>query len=143
MQINQYTKEIPRETLNGIQAVHQEVFGELFKEQKLEGKKNLLLLTAVIDGEIAAFKIGYEQEDGVFYSWLGGVLSAFRQQGIAAKLMAVQHSWCKQSGYTRVRTYGRNKNKGMLIVNIKAGFNIESTFIDKKGRHKIVFEKEL
>ncbi len=31
----------------------------------------------------------------------------------------------------------------MLITNIKHGFDIISTFVDEKGRHKIVFEKLL
>jgi len=41
------------------------------------------------------------------------------------------------------RTYGRNERKAMLITNLKHGFDIVSTFVDKKDRHKIVFEKTL
>ncbi|WP_440497389.1 GNAT family N-acetyltransferase [Solibacillus silvestris] len=106
-------------------------------------KQNLLAVVAVEDGVVAGFKLGYEQQDGVFYSWLGGVHPQFQQQGIAAKCMAAQHEWCKKKGYLRVRTYGRNNRKAMLIVNLKAGFDIVSTFIDEKGRHKIIFEKSL
>ena len=31
----------------------------------------------------------------------------------------------------------------LLFVNLKAGFEIVKTFVDDKGRHKIVFEKDL
>ena len=31
----------------------------------------------------------------------------------------------------------------MIITNIKHGFDIMETFVDAKGRHKIVLEKQL
>lgn len=66
-----------------------------------------------------------------------------RGQGIASQLMRKQHEKVLELGYSKVRTYGRNKRKTMLITNIHHGFDIVSTFIDDKGRHKIVFEKLL
>ena len=144
MDILIFERHIPREILDGIQVVHQAVFGgDVLKEGKLQDKANLLAVVAVEHGRVAGFKLGYEQPDGVFYSWLGGVHPDFQRQGIAAQCMIVQHEWCKQKGYHRVRTYGRNEKKAMLLVNLKAGFDIVSTFVDEKGRHKIVFEKVL
>ena len=144
MEILLFEQHIPREILDGIQEVHEAVFdGDLLKEGKLQDKSNLLAVVAVERGRVAGFKLGYEQPDGVFYSWLGGVHPGFQRQGIAAQCMIAQHEWCKEKGYHRVRTYGRNEKKAMLLVNLKAGFDIISTFIDEKGRHKIVFEKEL
>lgn len=144
MEILLFEQNIPREILDGIQMVHQAVFnGDIFKEEKLQNKSNLLATVAIENGRVAGFKLGYEQPDGVFYSWLGGVHPDFQRQGIAAKCMIAQHEWCLQKGYPRVRTYGRNEKKAMLLVNLKAGFDIVSTFVDEKGRHKIVFEKVL
>ena len=144
MEILLFEQYIPREILDGIQVVHQAVFdGDVFKEEKLQDKANLLAVVAVERGRVVGFKLGYEQPDGVFYSWLGGVHPDFQRQGIAAQCMIAQHEWCKQRGYHRVRTYGRNEKKAMLLVNLKAGFDIVSTFVDEKGRHKIVFEKVL
>ena len=144
MEILLFKDTIPRVILDGIQIVHQHVFeGGLLKEQKLIGKSHLLAVVSLEDEVITGFKLGYEQEEGVFYSWLGGVHPDFQQRGIAVRLMDVQHSWCKEQGYSRVRTYGRNERKAMLIVNLKANFNIVSTFMDDKGRHKIAFEKTL
>ena len=139
--IEQY---ISQEILNGIQEVHQAVFdGDVFDEEKLKDKVNLLAIVALEEGRVTGFKLGYEQPDGVYYSWLGGVHPHFQKQGIAAECMIAQHDWCRKKGYSRVRTYGRNEKKAMLIVNLKAGFDIISTFVDEKGRHKIIFEKEL
>lgn len=142
MEIVQY-RELPNEQLEGMKIVHQLVFHDEFKQEKLLGKLNFCAFLAVEDGTVVGFKFGYEHEDGVFYSWLGGVHPAYQQRGIASYLMEAQHAWCREQGYTRVRTYGRNEKKAMLIVNLKAGFDIIRTFVDDKGRHKIVFEKNL
>lgn len=144
MEIQLFQKEIPRVILDGIQQVHRAVFdGDILKEEKLLHKVNLLAVVALEEGIVAGFKLGYEQPNGIFYSWLGGVHPQFQQRGVAMKCMTAQHEWCKQYGYSRVCTYGRNERKAMLIVNVKAGFEIISTFTDAKGRHKIVFEKDL
>ena len=48
-------------------------------------KDHLSLILVAYDKDIpVGFKIGYDRwEDGSFYSWLGGVLPAYRNQGIA------------------------------------------------------------
>ncbi len=144
MDILIFEQTIPKKWLAGIQEVHKAVFdGDVFKEQKLQNKKNFIAVLAVEEQKVMGFKFGYEHPDGVFYSWLGGVHPKFQRRGIALKCMNTQHEWCKEQGYKRVRTYGRNGKKAMLIVNLKAGFAITETFIDEKGRHKIVFEKDL
>lgn len=143
MEILQFS-EVPSKVLEGIQHVHKAVFeGQSLKAEKLEGKHNLLAFVAVVDGVVAGFKIGYEVEDGVFYSWLGGVNPAFQKRGIAKTLMEAQHEALKKRGYKIIRTYSRNERRAMLLLNIKSGFNVIKTFIDDKGRHKIVLEKIL
>ena len=135
---------VPYEWLKGLQAIHAHVFdGDVLSVEKLESKNRLLCLLAVEGREVVGFKLGYRHPDGVFYSWLGGVHERKRGQGIASLLMESQHEQLRVLGYKKVRTYGRNIKKAMLIVNIKQGFSIVSTFIDEKGRHKIIFEKSL
>ena len=144
MEILLFENDIPENWIDGLQVVHKAVFdGDILKEEKLQNRKNLLAILAIVDGKVAAFKLGYDQPDGVFYSWLGGVHPHFQRLGIAAACMDAQHSWCRENGYAKVRTYGRNEKRAMLIVNLKAGFDIIKTFVDEKGRHKIVFEKDL
>ena len=135
---------VPYEWLKSLQALHAHVFdGSGLPVEKLESKNELLCLLAIEGQEVVGFKLGYRHPDGVFYSWLGGVHESMRGQGIASQLMKFQHEKLCVLGYEKVRTYGRNSRKAMLIANIKHGFAIVSTFIDEKGRHKIIFEKSL
>ncbi len=138
------TEGVPYERLNQLQEIHAHVFdGANLPVEKLERKEGLLCLFAIEDECIIAFKLGYIHPDGVFYSWLGGVHATKRGQGIASQLMRQQHVYIQTMGFKKVRTYGRNERKAMLITNLKHGFDIVSTFVDDKGRHKIVFEKLL
>ena len=93
------------------------------------------------DEEIIGYKIGYELKADTFYSWLGGVAPKYQKHGIGTKLMEMQHQWIKENGYTYVQTKTMNKWRSMLILNIKNGFDVIDTYIDKKGLQKIVLEK--
>lgn len=144
MEIVYFQESIPEQILKGIQIVHELVFeGSHLKESKLEGKKGLLCYVAIENGAVVGFKLGYEVEDEVFFSWLGGVNPSFQKRGIASSLMRAQHTKCGEIGYKKVRTFSRNMRKSMLILNLKCGFDIIETFIDEKGRHKIILEKVL
>jgi len=83
--------------------------------------------------KVVGFKLGYEKEVGVFYSWLGGVSAEYRGQGIALKLMNLQHQLVSEQGYQKIRTIGRNYRRAMLILNIKVGFDIIETYFSKSG----------
>ncbi len=56
--------------------------------------------------------------------------------------MEMQHQWIKENGYSYVQTKTMNKWRSMLILNIKNGFDVIDTYIDKKGLQKIVLEKD-
>ena len=140
----QHFETLPRDILEGVQIVHQAVFeGDVLKEEKLANKEGFLALICFIDGQVAGFKFGYEVEEGVFYSWLGGVHPNFQQRGIAKALMLAQHELLQVHSYQKIRTFSRNNRKAMLILNLKCGFDVVDTFIDKKGHHKIILEKML
>ena len=143
MEILQFST-IPAHLLERIQHVHRAVFeGQSLKESKLQQKTHFLAFIVFVGEEVAGFKMGYEVEKGVYYSWLGGVDPSFQKQGIAKQLMIAQHEQLKKLGYHTVRTYSRNERRAMLLLNIKCGFNVIDTFIDDKGRHKIRLEKQL
>ena len=143
MHIILFTDSIPTEIFEGVQQVHQAVFsGDLLKQEKLNRKK-LIALVAIIEEQVVGFKFGYEHPDGAFYSWLGGVHPSFQRQGIAQKLIEDQHQFVKEKGYTLIRTYSRNEKMAMLLLNLRNGFLVHSTFIDEKGIHKIVLEKNI
>ncbi|WP_342772619.1 hypothetical protein [Oceanobacillus piezotolerans] len=68
--------------------------------------------------------------------------SHYREKGVASKLMEKQHQYLKKEGYKIVQTKTMNKWRGMLILNIKHGFDIIGTYTDEKGLHKIILEKK-
>ncbi|OCS92295.1 GNAT family N-acetyltransferase [Caryophanon latum] len=140
MQISIF-RQVPDEYVTQLQRVHEAVLGDELAEDSLYDLPNMLVLLAIENGRVVGFKIGYDIEDHVFYSWVGGVDPTFRRNGIAMQLIERQHEELKKLGYIAVRTYSRNELKEMLIVNLKAGFNIVDTFTDHKGRHKIMLEK--
>ena len=143
MEIKQYGADMPDAIFEGVQFVHEAVFdGAVLKREKLI-RKNLIALVAIEDDQVAGFKFGYEQEDGAFYSWLGGVHPNFQRRGIAKALMDHQHNLVKELGYKLIRTYSRNEKMAMLLLNLQSGFHIISTFVDDKGWHKIVLEKTI
>ncbi|WP_323744667.1 GNAT family N-acetyltransferase [Thermaerobacillus caldiproteolyticus] len=111
--------------------------------EKMRKVENLLVLLALDGEKVIGFKMGYEQEKGEFYSWIGGVDSAYRQIGIGSTLMKMQHDWLKERGYQVVTTKTKNKWRHMLILNLRHGFDIIGTYTDEKGEPKIILKKLL
>jgi ribosomal protein S18 acetylase RimI-like enzyme len=101
------------------------------------------LATAIHNSKIVGFKLGYEKNEDIFYSWLGGVLPEYQKMGIASYLMKLQHKWCLQNSYKTIQTKTKNKFKNMLILNFKSGFNIVRTELSTANELKIVLEKNL
>lgn len=90
--------------------------------RRLDGVPHLILVA--YDGDLAvAFKVGYQRED-YFYSWMGGVLPAYRQLGLASELARQQENWAKAAAYDSITFKTRNQHKAMLIFALKNGFNI-------------------
>lgn len=101
-----------------------------------------LTLLAIEDDQVVGCKLGYEQQPDQFYSWLGCVSSSHRGRGLASGLMRRQHDWCRQQGYTRIRTHTYNQWRDMLILNLRFDFAIIGTLQGKRGL-TIVLEKTL
>ncbi len=114
-----------------------------FFETRLKENSNSLCVLACSDNKIVGFKIGYPYNENTFYSWIGGVLPKFRQQGIATQLAKTQEDYAKENGFTKLRTKSMNQYKPMIILNLKNGFDITNFYINTKGQTKIVFEKSL
>lgn len=108
-------------------------------KERLEAKKKPLLLVALVDGNLAGYKLGYELDDRTYYSWLGGVSPQWRKLGIAHALMERQHRWAYDYGFERMQTKTKNEFVEMLTLNLKAGFQIKA--VQEDG--KIVMEKIL
>lgn len=95
------------------------------------------------DGHAIAFKLGYQKEHGLFYSWLGGVLPAYRRKGLAHQLMQHQHEWASDEGYNAVETKARATNNPMIILNLKNGFQIRGVEFEENNPAMVVMHKNL
>ncbi|AFK03173.1 GCN5-related N-acetyltransferase [Emticicia oligotrophica DSM 17448] len=101
-------------------------YGEETYLQRLSNTKHLILV-AIKNNELAGFKVGYDRDqDGSFYTWLGGVLPKFRQDKIATILAEKQENWAKEQGFKSITLKTRNRFKAMLIFALKNNFLIEN-----------------
>lgn len=146
MEVEVYQGILPADLEAEILVLYQEIFGEIDEakfSRRLATSEHLLTLIVRETDTIAGFKIGYQLDTGVFYSWLGGVREPFRQRGIARLLMERQHIWCKENGFSTVRTKTYNRWKNMLILNLQCGFDIVGLAKKEDGRLQIALEKRL
>ncbi|WHX28111.1 GNAT family N-acetyltransferase [Virgibacillus halodenitrificans] len=132
------------ELLNKVLNLHDSIFKDAATLiSKAENKSKVVFTLAMEDEEIIGYKIGYELEPNVFYSWLGGVDESHRNKGVASKLMDQQHLYLIEKGYEIVQTKTKNKWRGMLVLNIKSGFDVIGTYTDSEGEPMIILEKRL
>lgn len=130
--------------LNQILTLHETIFKDSDTlVNKAQRKPQILFTVGLERGVVVGYKIGYELESDIFYSWLGGVNENHRNKGIASKLMKQQHLYLKEKDYKIVQTKTKNKWRSMLILNIKNGFDVIGTYTDSSGEPKIILEKSL
>lgn len=143
------------QTINGIpeQKVLDELlqtYDTLFEDARLDffvdrinTKEDLVINLCYDKSVLIGFKLGYRYDKRTLYSWVGGVLSEYRKQGIAQQLMSLQHENATEKGYHKVRTKSMNRFKPMIILNLKNGFDIVKVYTNDSNQTKIIFEKNL
>jgi GNAT superfamily N-acetyltransferase len=132
--------------LECIRPVYVACFGEAPPDDfisRVDDRTASMLQFALVDGAVIGYKLGYRRNPEVFYSWLGGVLPEYRRRGIARELLQRQHTWCRSQGYRRVRTDTTNAFKDMLLLNIRAGFDVIGTYHDTERGLTIMLERAL
>jgi predicted GNAT superfamily acetyltransferase len=93
-------------------------------ERRLSNDSALILI-AYDDGAAAGFKVGYDRyRDGSWYSWLGGVVPAFRGRGIANALLEYQEAWARSAGYRRIYVKTRNRFGAMRAILASTGYQM-------------------
>lgn len=102
-----------------------------------------LTCLAFLEGALVGYKIGYRDAPKTFYSWRGGTHPSARRQGVAETLMARQHAWCRAHGFRVIKTTTNGDNRPMLILNLKSGFEIVGSFVNRGKRLKVLQEKAL
>ncbi|WP_394390707.1 GNAT family N-acetyltransferase [Shewanella woodyi] len=107
--------------------------------------KPMLALFIKVEGEVAGFKLGYELNNGQFYSWLGGILPEFRGLGLAKQLLLAQECWAKEQGYHQIEVKTLNRFTSMLKMLISNQYQITNLKqdTDKLELNKISLQKSL
>lgn len=105
------------------------------------GDKNYLALVAEIDGVTVGYKLGYWLSAELFYSWLGGVHPAYRQQGIAKLLLHEQERQVRAQGAIEIQVKSTNRFKSMLQFLIAQDYEIIGTEPIPGRDTKILFSK--
>ena len=109
----------------------------------LAGRTQILLCLAFEGEAVVGSKLGYKERAHYFESWRGGVLPSARRRGVASALMKQQHVWAKEQGFRIISTITNNQNAPMLILNLRHGFKIVGTFLDREKHLKVIQQKRL
>ena len=96
-----------------------------FQELKEKLADNYLVVVAEHEGILIGFKLGYPVSTSEFYSWLGGVIPAYRNSGVAQTLLDFQEDWVKISGFKSMSVKSMNRFPSMLRLLIKNGYKIK------------------
>ena len=139
--------DIPDETiLEELTLLYTELFDDAnikFFKLRFQNKEDFITILAYFENTLVGFKIGYRYNETTFCSWLGGVKSNFRNQGIANQILHLQEKKAKENNYSKLRTKSMNRFKAMLILNLKNGFDIVKVYTNDSNQTKIVFEKDI
>ena len=137
---------LERATQDDILQLYQSLFDDAdvsFFIERLKTQADVLSILAYDNDRLVGFKIGYPKSPTVFYSWIGGVLKGYRNQGIAQQLLSLQEEWVIDKGFKILQTKSMNRFKPMMILNLKNGFDITKFYTNSKSQTIIVFEKVL
>ncbi|MCU0353309.1 MAG: GNAT family N-acetyltransferase [Cytophagales bacterium] len=121
-------------TLNDVIATYPDIpeltnpHGKEEYERRLSAAPKHLILVAFDGPKPVGFKVGYEREnDGSFYSWMGGVSVHYRRLGIARQLADQMETWAVAQGYHSLKFTTRNRHRAMLVFALNNGFQIYET----------------
>jgi len=103
--------------------------------------EDALILIFEIEDELAGFKIGYPIDNDEFYSWLGGVLPCFRNNGIAQKLLDYQESWVVDKKFMRTSVKSMNRYPAMICLLVRNGYKVVKIDDFDKEEERIIFLK--
>lgn len=136
--------EVGLEHLDVIRLLNMDVFDEQRVINTFE-RDDLMMLLAYVGGEAAGFKVGYRESTHVFYSAKGGVLPAYRRQGLARHLLYAMMERARARGYRRLAydTFP-NRHPGMAVLGFAEGFRITKADYNPTYRDfRLRFEKDL
>lgn len=104
---------------------------------------SVIVVRDTLTSAIIGFKIGYQTRPEEYYSWLGGIHPNYRSQGYARLLMEYQHNILKENNYKFVATKTQNTNIGMLLLNLRYGFEIYALEYEHDGTLSVLLRKKI
>lgn len=136
--------EIGMDQLDTIRALNTAIFQEERIINTFD-REDVLMLLATFEGLPIGFKIGYRYGKETFYSAKGGVLPAFRRQGVARILLHDMLERVRARGYRRfIYDTFPNKHPGMTILGLIEGFRVVRADFNPVYRdYRLQLEKEL
>lgn len=139
---------VPPDRVAAVAALHAEVFGLPLDRARddvasLASRRRPMTILAHEGATLVGYKLGHERRPDSFSSWLGGVGVAWRRRGVAARLLELQHAWCREQGYATIRTKTKNTWRAMLLLDIRSGFDVIGAYTDERGEPKLILEKRL
>ena len=120
------------------------VFNQSVKDigWRLESMPCPSVICARASGQLVGFKAGYAMSQSKYYSWLGGVHPNSQRQGIASRLMELQHEFLDAQGFEVIETAADEDNTSMSQANLKHGFTI-CGLRNEPHRVQVLFSKRL
>ena len=112
-------------------------------ERALSNRHRLLFCLAFDGPTLVGFKVGFEERTRYFESWRGGVLPSARGQGVAGRLMELQHAWCVEGGFGLITTTCSHTNTEMLRLNLRHGLLVTGTYFDRGEHLKVLLQKDI
>ena len=135
------------EVIDWIANINQELFsfGETAEHLSafFQNHQRILICMAFQEGRPVGFKVGFEDAPLSFESWRGGVVETARRQGVAMELVRLQHSWCEKNEFRVIKTTTNSSNVPMLILNLRNGFQVVGSFVNRRKHLKLLQEKWL
>ena len=110
---------------------------------RLETMPDLTIFLARSDNQLIGYKVGYATAYNRYYSWMGAVHPDFRRQGIARKLMEMQHQWIDTTRFELLETQVAKSNVAMIKLNGEAGLKTSGLKVSKTGEPYLIMEKWL
>lgn len=132
------------EALPAIRALNRTIFGEERVINTFE-REDVRMYLATVGGEPCAFKVGYCERPGLYYSAKGGVLAAHRRRGIARQLLDAMEDDVRAAGYEALAfdTFP-NRDPGMAILGLIGGYRVVGADFNPTYRdYRIRFERRL
>lgn len=115
-----------------------------FFKRRFLGRHNVLTLIAKLGDAPVGFWIGFELKPGMFYHWLGGVVTDARRQGIGRQLYEAQYAWAKDHSYEHIRYECLNHQREFIHFALDTGADIVGLRWDSShADNLIVFERTL